>query len=165
MNSEWRDGTNCQIFVRPSALPEIMDFLHNNVNEEDFYADKQLEENLVDQDVLTDPHGVPHNSTAKYHTRRLFYLLSGYMVAPPTTDTACRFVAHFVVPSEESILPVVWHNNVNLNLAHRFLLHVLLSMGHFSTEAGLLFDGNIKNAFHRTRLLTSLSNEDSVLAI
>jgi hypothetical protein len=122
--------------------------LLNNVNEADFYADEQLKANLLDRDVLSNPHGAPHNLTAQYHTRRLFYLVLGYMVAPPTTDTSRCFVARFVVSSEESILSVVWHNNVNLNLAHCFLLHVLMSIGRFSTEAGLLFDGNIKNAFH-----------------
>jgi hypothetical protein len=39
-------------------------------------------------------------------------------------------------------------------------------MGHFGTEAGLLFDGNMKNAFSRARLLTpGISDEVNVCAI
>lgn len=39
-------------------------------------------------------------------------------------------------------------------------------MGRFGTEAGLLFDGNIKNAFSRARLLTAgISNEANVCVV
>jgi hypothetical protein len=76
-----------------------------------------------------------------------------------------EFMARFLVPDRQCQIPIIWHNSVNPNLAHRFLLHILLTMGHFSTEVGLLFDGNMKHIFCRARLLTPLANEDSILAI
>jgi hypothetical protein len=164
--SEWRDGTNSHILVRSCALVEINNFL-DTVTESDFYADEQLQDNLLQDELVTDADGVPNESSAKYHTSRLFQRLLTYItVSPPMTNYGKDFVARFIAPKEQSKLPVIWHNSVNPGIVHRFLLHILLSMGCFTMEAGLLFDGNMKNAFSRARLLTAgISNEANVCAI
>jgi DNA replication protein DnaC/predicted GIY-YIG superfamily endonuclease len=76
-----------------------------------------------------------------------------------------ELMARFLVPDRKCQLPIVWHNSVNPSLAHCFLLHILLSMGHFSTEIGLMFKGDIKSVFCQARLITSEANKESILAI
>jgi hypothetical protein len=69
---EWRDGTNHRVRVRALAIPEILKFLHDKVNESDFYADEQLEASILNLEGEIEHDGVPINSTAKHRTRKLF---------------------------------------------------------------------------------------------
>ena len=115
--SEWRDSTNCQVFVCSLALPEILVFLENTV-ESDFYTDEQLEQCLLDPEILCDAEGVPTNSSAKYHTRRLFQNLLNNVQTPPATALSKELMSHFVAMNNETSLPVIWHNSVNPGLAH-----------------------------------------------
>ena len=115
--SEWRDGTDCQVFVRSLVLPEILVFLENTV-ESDFYTDEQLEQCLLDPEILCDAEGLPTNSSDKYCTRRLFRKLLNNVQSPPTTALSKELLLCFVAVNDEMSLPVIWHNSVNPGLVH-----------------------------------------------
>jgi hypothetical protein len=68
----------------------------------------------------------------------------------------------FFVLGDNMKLPIPVFSNIKPTQPHRFLIHVLLSMGDFSNELELWEQGNIKDAFVKARLISDLHLEDSI---
>ena len=66
---------------------------------------------------------------------------------------------------DTSKLPVPVFSNIKPTTPHRFLIHVLLSMGDFQNELELWEEGTIQRAFLKARLISNNDQEASVRAL
>ena len=62
----------------------------------------------------------------------------------------------------EDNLPVVWFSNIRPTQPHKWLQHILLSMGRFDNEYNLLRDGSMKSAFIRAKLFQDTNDEQEL---
>ena len=68
----------------------------------------------------------------------------------------------FFVLGDHTKLPIPVFSNIKPTQPHRFLIHVLLSMGEYNNELELWEQGTIKNAFVMGRLISHSHLEESV---
>ena len=61
-------------------------------------------------------------------------------------------------------LPVVWFSNIRPSQPHRWLLHILLSMGRFGNEYSLLCDESMKSAFVKAKLVEDTDDKQELEA-
>jgi hypothetical protein len=54
---------------------------------------------------------------------------------------------------ETYIIPVIWHNSIRPSNGHRWMLHILLTMGQFDNELNLLSKANLRESFIYAKLL------------
>jgi hypothetical protein len=68
----------------------------------------------------------------------------------------------FFALSDDTRLAIPVYSSIKPTQPHRFLIHVLLSMGDFSNELELWQEGSIKGAFVKARLIAEANLEESV---
>ena len=64
------------------------------------------------------------------------------------------------ISKDDKPLPVIVFSNVRPKNASKFVIHLLLSMGHFLTKADLWIHGNMRSAFEKARLVPILDGLD-----
>ena len=158
----WIDGLGNKILVRRPAIPKILTLLETYPQEhivEDFGSTRQhlLMKGLFRN--LAEWNGDLTDSTNSRNLRS----------AIPTTHRASqqeKLAATFVSMDERPDLPVYWFRTVRSTEAEHFLYHMLLSMGHFTTELELYCQGSLKEAFVSARLLprAALHDQDCMKA-
>ena len=156
-DGEWINGMNVIVRVRRQAVQEIIAYLAYEVQESDFYAE--------DEDPF-DYEGEP-----LIDTREFFVYLSTMMTDPPKELLSQKcwereeefFLGEFPVDGNND-LPVVWFPNVRPFQPHRWILHILFSMGRFDNEYSLLGGGSMKSALIRAKLVRDTEDEQELEA-
>ena len=167
-DSAWVDGAEFRVFVRPSALRQIVQYLEGR-SHESFYPWDKERDGLIParghrrpplENGQIFPKEEPQNEI-----KDLFGKMCAYNDNPPRNTTnqynnrydEWQYLHRkFIGPAAKggnSIIPVIWYNSVKPIQGERFLLHVLLSMGEFDCETNLLGYGNMVDNFERARLI------------
>ena len=68
----------------------------------------------------------------------------------------------FIANHSVTNLPVVWTSSINPSYTNRFLVHLLLSMGKFTSELELYESGSIRQAYIRAGLLDESAVDESI---
>jgi predicted GIY-YIG superfamily endonuclease len=145
MKTGWVDGLNCRVRVRLQAIPEILEYLNDAQRRERtprvvcrlfMKLGECLRSNAVE---------LPH----RYGTNNDFETMRNLFFA----------VGH------DTRLPIPVYSNIKPTQPHRFLIHVLLSMGDFSNELELWEQGSIKEAFVKARLIRDVNLEETIRSL
>ena len=185
----WVDGTDCRIYVRTAALPEIVKYLESGATDghhrphTSFYPMDGDVPELASYRVLQqmDERGqlVTVTSTALENPYKdvydLFSQLQMWQLAPPRSSREDQverwerlqevFMGDKRDDQKVQKLPIVWFNSVKPTEPIRWLVHLLISMGEFDCEVGLLGSGDMVQNFTRAGLLrpgTAHRREDVV---
>ena len=142
MKTGWVDGLNCRVRVRRRAIPEILEYLDSEERRERtprsvcrlFFKLRECMELNVEEALQRGQAGVD------LVTMRNMYFSLG----------------------DDTRLPIPVYSNIKPMQPHRFLVHVLLSMGDFRNELELWEQGNIREAFVKARLICEADIEEDV---
>ena len=154
--TEWVDGFNKLVHVREKAVPEILEYLQGT-KEADFYPDGCAQPASV--------------ANARTRTKRFFKRVYGKMQDPPHPGNnryeRWRIQSHALFGPdqyhrEHEDLPIVWWNSIPPTQSHRWIVHLLISMGSFDNEFSLFANGSLRNCFKAAKLINDLS-DDGVL--
>ena len=109
----WIDGTGCQIYIRPSALPLVLEYLEQRTDG-DFYGYRQRE------DYEERNSRAIGQESPKYQMTRLFKKLERYNTSLPDKEVsrrryleAVQMMKDFITPANYANInqnPVVWYN-------------------------------------------------------
>jgi len=173
----WVDGTDCRVYVRQAAVSEILEYLlSGGVNgshrsHASFYAmgvnipdvgSYRLVEDIDDDGRRSTIHSIaeenPYNEVFG-----LFSTIRLWQLDPPRHTRVDqveqwealqeRFFGNKRDDGKTQKLPIVWFNSVKPSEPVRWLIHLLVSMGEFDCEAGLLGCGDMVQNFTRAGLL------------
>jgi hypothetical protein len=142
MKTGWVDGLNCRVRVRPRAILEIVQYLNDAQR-------RDRTQRMVYRLFLKLHEYTISDGEDSHHQRR----------TPYDFET---LRSRFFVLGDNTKLPIPVFSNIKPTQPHRFLIHVLLSMGDFNNELELWEQGSIKNAFVKARLISVLHLEESV---
>ena len=175
----WIDGTDTRVCVRQAAVPEILDYLRSGGSNgaershESFYPMDMDAPNFGSCRVVedTDDEGNPVRVPCKAPERPygqvfdLFSQIRTWQLIPPRRANLEQterweflqktFLGAKRTDQKTQIMPVVWFNSVKPSESVRWLVHILLSMGEYDCEAGLLGSGNMIKNFIRAGLVRS----------
>ena len=141
--SAWVDGLNCRVRLRRAAIPEVAEYVRSNRRR--LNIDRNLE--------------------------LLFVRLARYQLDPPLLgqrreqwnewqeSLLCRQW------QERAHLPLVVYSNIKPTQMHRFVLHVLLSMGEFNNELELFSVGDLRESFKVAGLVNFQHLDRSIHAL
>ena len=143
-NSPWIDAMKCQIFLRPKALPELIEWIDSIEHEEGIYEPmvvlfRKLNEvvtNVIDLDDLNDSDRI----FLSFAEKHLLY-----------NDD-----------SDEDHLPIPVYSSIKPSMAPEFILSTLLSLGRFSTERELLLHDKLSKCFRHAKLIGMEEDEESL---
>ncbi|KAL3924935.1 MAG: hypothetical protein SGILL_000742 [Bacillariaceae sp.] len=140
-DSQWIDGLGHEILLRRSAAPELLDIIRSQD------CRKQCRYLKVDH--------------LRKHVEGLCALFLDKDKSKVDQKRWDRCHDRFITKTEKP-LPVIVFSNVRPQNASKFVIHLLLSMGHFNTEADLWVHGNMRVAFEKARLTPRLDNATDV---
>ena len=146
--SAWIDGLGHRLRLRPAALPILREILRDpDVRNESIRKGLTASHDLLVQICeLWMEAGITVGNDAK--PREGSTMLRA--TATQWKHLQHLFVAHYL---GDKPLPIPVFSNVKPFNAPRFVIHILLSMGHFETESDLWTTGSMKEAFQKGRLL------------
>ena len=135
----WVDGLDCQVLIRPKAIPIVL----------------QIE-------------GCCDEMKKLLNTLNFFYYdvpLNAEELVPILPHHKDDFLKLFVELKESGNLPLPLFNVVKPTETNRFLIHLLLSMGHFNNEAELFQGNSMRQFFFNAGLIPSPENvrEEDIL--
>ena len=77
--------------------------------------------------------------------------------------TSLAFIStNLLHKDSERHLPIPVFSFIKPTMGHRFILHILLSMGHYETELDLLLHRNLKNALRYAKLIGPSDNKSDL---
>ena len=187
----WVDGTDCRVYVRKAALPEILDYLEKKGPNEgprehrSFYPMGGEVPEIASQrsisEVNNDGQRLTYLSLARESPYKdvysLFAQLRMWDLTPPRKTRLDQveqwecLQALFFGDRKDDVkiqrLPVVWFNSVKPSEPVRWLVHLLLSMGEFDCEAGLLESADMVKNFTRAGLIRQgrVNRQEDVCAL
>ena len=123
--SSWIDGFTSLVKVRARAIDDLMLFLRKHHGTWDGYWSMLM----------------------------LLTRLKDAIDCPTPDPDQQELLDRFVCERERERLPVVWYDTVRPTRVDRFLIHILLSMGHFVDEYDLFAVPTLRHAFVKARLL------------
>jgi DNA replication protein DnaC len=159
--SAWVDGLGHQIFVRPKAIAQILEYLHGMINDGKFYCGD---------------HNMPPNIgvTARDSMIRLFETLQQWS----NDNEADRHEVHVNdglfqryfgpcmkrnAPRQLTELPIVWYDPIAPTQGHCFVIHLLLSMGSFDNEMNLFTHATMRQCFEYADLISKGIEDEETL--
>jgi predicted GIY-YIG superfamily endonuclease len=153
--SAWIDGSDCQVYVRPWAISEILSYLLKGGEQ----GGRRSRDSFYPYDTLLQDIPPTENPWNTVHT--LFSQLDRRLQLPPRSNTAMNEQwtsqkTNLIGPAQAASnvdRPVVWYNSVKPTHTNRWLVHLLLSMGEFDNEMNLLGYGDIVDCFVRAKLI------------
>jgi hypothetical protein len=147
--SYWMDGFNYQLKVRWAAIGSLWNFAKNRY-ENDTNAAAKPSRHLLHLLGKLDWMKNGYQQTAQYvYTRN-------------TLDEFEFLLDAFVCEKAKRSMPVVWWSPIHPRRRTAFLVHLLLCMGHFTTEYELMLSGNLRESFVKARLIR---NDDGVRSL
>lgn len=161
--SKWIDGLGHGIYVRPKAVTHVLDWLRNMADDRPFYCS--------DHNI---PSIVP--TIARDSMIYLFEILESMpdetdMILDDTNGEDGEIWNRFFGPCKslnatrpQRELPIIWYDSVPPTQAHRFVIHLLLSMGNFDNELNLLTHQTMRQCFEYASLIPQeVQDEESLL--
>ena len=138
----WINGLNYQVKLRKNALPEVNDFLDriHPIENYEYLADYEDPTHLMALLI-----------------RRITSLVENEV---DYDEEEVAFVnKHLLIDDEKPHLPVPVFSYVRPTMGHKFILHVLLSLGHFETELDLLSQPTLRQSLRYARLIGDSDDE------
>ena len=152
--SEWVDGFGYTVRLRTEALDEVGQYMHNTVPGLKRQPNREIIE-LVDRIIALyhratgRSRGMRHATTFQQWSEIRQLFLHDNMQMQPNVN-------HHPL---ERVLPIPVHSCVKPSNTTKFLFHILLSMGEFTTELDLLGFATLKDAFVYANLVDDTTNE------
>jgi hypothetical protein len=158
--SAWIDGLGYPVYARPKAVPDILKCLRAMNDDKDFYCLDHIKPTLF-------------TCTARDSMICLFELLQTVtsLVGEITNEEEQYSLSErFFGPCidcnstrRQRELPIIWYDPIPPTQSHRFVIHLLLSMGCFDNEMNLLTHSTMKEAFEYAKLISSNITDSNVL--
>ena len=148
----WIDAVFSRIYIRGVGLPKLLDYV-NTLDPADFEHVGMDNAETKIKDICNFLHD-------SYQQEKQGVIFTG---ETKKRWEACKEM--FLDPEDPRDTPVVYFTIVKPKLANRFLVHILLSMGKFTSELELTLSGSIKNAFIAAKLLDPAHPQQSVKSI
>ena len=160
--SAWIDGLGHQLFVRPKAVTQVLDWLHAMDDDRKFYCgDHQVplivptiaRDSMVqlfeELQLFSDPETNMNEDEAHAETLRRFF-------GPCMSPYASRSLKD---------LPIIWYDPIPPTQGHRFVIHLLLSMGQFDNEMNLFTHQTMRQCFEYASLISKdIQDEETLLS-
>ena len=137
----WVDSIGCKVMVRKKAINEIVEYL----NELDF----------------TD------TNSSEYQTKNMFYAIRTYIEEGDDCDLDDDFKKHLVddiIFNDDDMehLPIPVYSFIQPTVGVQFILHLMLSLGRFSTELDLTNHTTLREALRYAQLIGPNDDEESL---
>lgn len=139
--SAWIDGMKCQIMLRSKALPELLswiDSIEHELNDDD----KQIVDLIHRIEYVFDEDEESLNDDDK--------------------DFLQFAKKHLVCDYDDEHLPIPVFSYIKPSQGPLFILHILLSMGRFTTERELLLCPSLKECLRKAKLIGMLDTEEDL---
>jgi predicted GIY-YIG superfamily endonuclease len=152
--SQWLDGLNCKIMLRRGAIEQFLEYAQQ-CQSFTFGGPRPKQKMVQLLSLIHRLHGIfdlgisVHRSTTTETSRNQYQLL-------------CKT---FLSPLLSLKLPTVWWTPVYPKTRGRFLVHILLLLGKFETEYGLMKAGSLRKAYIQARLFDPESAKHSLDAL
>ena len=153
----WYDSLNSPVYLRLGALNELIQYILS-VNERDFYANDHAVP-LVSENALVNVSNFLH-TLQQMLSNPLTPQHSQYGYQEKVFDC---FFGSLTTREKNKVVPVVWTSNVPPSQPHRWMVHVLLTMGKFDNEFSLMITGSFRNAFLVAGLVSTLQDTATLL--
>ena len=141
-NCIWIDGLGYRIMIRRQAISSILKFI----------------EDIPEEYTIQDFGSQEQKDTTSTLFRELLLWSADTNIATRNQNVArCQLAERFIMQESDPMrhrLPVYWFRTVKATESDNFLYHLLLSLGHFSTELELLSQGSMVQSFIHARLFT-----------
>gem|GEM_PF-6457593 len=134
----WIDCTSHQVYLRAAAIDPLILYLSSDELPLTHFAGNTTQKNLVLSFFKRIKRCLECSTTIGLRNAQLQWWL-------PVKEK-------FICCDADTELPVIWYTNIKPVHTNRFLIHVLLSMGHFRNELELLQCGSLRRAFIHARL-------------
>ena len=173
----WIDGTDHRVYVRKAAVPEILEYLRSGGpnrgqrSHASFYPMGVTVPDAGSYRLIYDTNDKGRRIAVRSMAVEnpygevfgLFSTIRIWQLTPPRLtrvdqverweDLQERFFGSKRDDEKLQKLPIVWFNSVKPSEPVRWLIHLLISMGEFDCEAGLLGCGDMVQNFTRAELL------------
>ena len=147
----WIDGLGYEIRVRRLAVPIVLRYI----------------DDITDGNIVTDFGSIANRN----HMRNLFQKLHQWIKQSSnnvlgrqnSVSSEGGHLAKIFLYEEDShrvasVIPIYWYRTVKASNTEAFFVHLLLSLGSFTSELELFSQGSMKNAFIHARLFTASSD-------
>ena len=141
MSSSWIDSLGYQIKLRKKAINEVSSFL-NSLNIE---QDRPEHEMITIFDTI---HNIYSSDNNDHNIDE---------------DVVNHITSHLVYnDDEEEHLPIPVFSYIRPTMGTQFILHILLSLGHFSTELDLILHPSIRESLRYAKLIGPNNDDESL---
>ena len=139
-SSAWIDGLQHQVFLHIGAINEVMDYLNSQSIEFDEGVNEMYSLFFTIQELYSNQDNLSVDDSREWYLLKSFFLF----------DDPRRH------------LPVPVYSFVRSTMDHRFILHILLSLGHYSTEFDLVLHSNLRESFRYAKLIGPNNDPESL---
>ena len=141
----WIDGLHRQVFLRKSAKKEVLHYLDT--------------ENSINRDC-------DHIREMIEFVKRIFWLdnlvNSNAMISDDERKEMKWYSNNLLIEDKEKHLPIPVYSCIKPTMGFKFILHLLLSMGHFCTEPDLLRHRTLRESFKHAKLIGDSNEEEDL---
>ena len=174
-SSFWIDGMQRVVKLRKKALPEIIDYINNKMHHHNKEAshikpmidlfnhiNSTLQNNEI-QNIAQNRNERQDISNGPYNERQDVVTDND----DELQDNVCNIVEHIKnlwieEINAEAHLPIPVFSYIKPTMGTQFILHLLLSMGHFSTEYDLTLHENLRESFRHAHLIGPENDQESL---
>ena len=132
---KWIDGMQRLVLLRKTAINKLIDYIENKMT----HHDKEADHIKIMIDLFKNIH---HN-----------------YIHNPESLIENIWVQDDI---EEEHLPIPVYSYIKPTMGTHFILHLLLSMGHFDTEVDLTLHQNLRESFRYAKLIGPQNDEESL---
>ena len=141
----WIDGLHRQVFLRKAAEKEVLHYLNN--------------EDSIDLEC-------DHIKQMVEHLKRVFWLENRMKRNDTLTENErieCEWYSrNLLVEEKQKHLPIPVFSCIKPTMGFKFILHLLLLMGHFCLEHDLLHCGTLRESFRYAKLIGDSNEEEDL---
>ncbi|MGB0404839.1 MAG: hypothetical protein ACPGDB_01450, partial [Fusobacterium sp.] len=143
----WIDGFQKQVKIRIKAIPEILKSIESKEKNKFF----QNLHSIDGYDMIMWFKEIYRLQNVKFEQMNSY------------ERTTLAFIStNLLHRDSERHLPIPVFSFIKPTMGHRFILHILLSMGHYETELDLLLHRNLKNALRYAKLIGPSDNKSDL---
>ena len=143
--SIWINGFQRQVYLRIPAISEVMNYLNN-----DDFIDRNLVKNKEMIQLL----------------QEVFALVERLRHGDDFSDNERSdldfYMSELLYDDSDKRLPIPLYSFTRPSIGEKFILHILLSLGHFATEWDLLHHRTIRESFRYAKLIRESDDEDDL---
>jgi hypothetical protein len=146
-SSSWVDGLQRVVKIRVKAIPEVIDYINNKMN----HHNREAPHIKMMVDLFNDISSHIENNQDNEEISEENQVF-GNQIKSAWIDN----------DEQNEHLPIPVYSYIKPTMGTQFILHLLLSMGHFNTEIDLTLKENLRESFRCANLIGPLNDDDSL---